>query len=309
MDLRVFIEPQQGATYDDQLAVARAAEDLGYDAFFRSDHLHGMGTDGLPGPTDSWVTLAALARETSRVRLGTLVTSVTFRRPGPLAVTVAQVDQMSGGRVEFGLGAGWFEQEHAAYGIPFPDAPERFDLLEEALAVITGLWRTPPGETFSYAGRLIQLTDSPALPKPVQEGGPPIIIGGSGKKRTPALAARYAAEYNVDFGNLDDTRVRFERVRAACADVGRDPGSLVWSNALVLCCGADDAEVARRADAIGYDLDRLRQRGSLVGTPDEVVDQIGRYAGLGSQRLYLQTLDLHDLDHLELVASRVMPQL
>jgi F420-dependent oxidoreductase-like protein len=311
MDLRVFTEPQQGASYGDLLRVAKATEDLGFDAFFRSDHFLAMGTDGLPGPTDSWATLAALARETSRIRLGTLVTSATFRLPGPLAITVAQVDQMSGGRVEFGLGAGWFADEHAAYGIPFPDTPERFDRLEETLAIVTGLWSTPPGETFTYAGEHYHLAESPAVPKPAQPGGPPVILGGSGKKRTPELTARYAAEFNMPFSNVDDTRVQFARVRAACETQGRDPASLVWSNALVLCCGANDAELARRADAIGHDLDELRsgRTGGLAGTPDEIVDRIGGYADVGSQRFYLQTLDLDDLEHLELVAAKVMPQL
>ncbi len=308
MDLRVFVEPQQGATYDDQLRVAKAAEDLGFDAFFRSDHLHGMGTDGLPGPTESWATLAGLARETSRIRLGTLVTSVTFRHPGLLAMTVAQVDQMSDGRVELGLGAGWFGQEHAAYGIPFPDTPERFDRLEEALAVITGLWQTPGTQTFSYDGAHYQLTDSPALPKPVQAEGPPVIIGGGGKRRTPALTARYASEFNMPFADVEATRVQFERVRAACEAAGRRAEELVWSNALTVCCGKDEAEVARRADAIGYDVADLRREG-LAGTPDEVVARIGEYAELGSRRIYLQTLDLADLDHLELIAATVLPQL
>ncbi len=308
MDLRVFIEAQQGATYDDQLVVARATEDLGFDAFFRSDHLLGMGTPGLPGPTESWATLAALARETRRIRLGTLVTSVTFRHPGLLALTVAQVDQMSDGRVDFGLGAGWFGTEHAAYGIPFPATPERFDRLEEALEVLTGLWGTPDGETFSFSGTHYQLTDSPALPKPTRTGGPPVIIGGSGKRRTPELTARYAAEFNMPFSDPEQTRAQFGRVRAACEAVGRDPDSLVWSNALTVCCGATDAEVARRADAIGYDVEELRAEG-LAGTPDEIVQRIGEYAAAGSQRIYLQTLDLSDLDHLELVAAKVMPQL
>src|SRR6476620_4161510 len=186
-----------GATYDDLLAVARRTEETGFDAFFRSDHYLTMGGDGLPGPTDAWVTLAGLARETSRIRLGTLVTSGTFRLPGPLAISVAVVDQMSGGRVELGLGAGWFEAEHVAYGIPFPDTRSRFDSLEDQLAIVSGLWNTPTGEKFSYDGKVWQVRDSPALPKPVQAGGPPIIIGGKGHTRTPALAARYAAEFNV----------------------------------------------------------------------------------------------------------------
>src|SRR5687767_10098442 len=170
-------EPQLGATYDDLLAVARRTEEIGLDAFFRSDHHLTMRGDGLPGPTDAWVTLAGLARETSRIRLGTLVTSATFRLPGPLAIAVAQVDAMSGGRIELGLGSGWFEQEHTAYGIPFPPLAERFDRLEEQLAIITGLWSTPVGKRFSYTGTHYQLQDSPALPKPVQQPHPPIVIG------------------------------------------------------------------------------------------------------------------------------------
>src|SRR5512141_3091257 len=218
MDLRIFTEPQQGATYDELLAVARATEELGYDAFFRSDHYLQMSGDGTPGPTDAWTTLAGLARDTSRIRLGTLVTSATFRLPGPLAVTVAGVDQMSGGRVELGLGAGWFAQEHAAYGIPFPPLGERFDRLEEQLAVITGLWATKPGEMFSHKGAHYPVTDSPALAKPVQDGGVPIIIGGGGKRRTPALAVRYAAEFNAAFASAADSGRLFERVREAAGE-------------------------------------------------------------------------------------------
>jgi alkanesulfonate monooxygenase len=306
--LRVFIEPQQGASYDDQLRVAKATEDLGFDAFFRSDHLHAMGTEGLPGPTESWSVLAGLARETSRIRLGTMVTSVTFRPPGLLAMTVAQVDQMSGGRVDLGLGAGWFEREHAAYGIPFPGAPERFDRLEETLEIVTGLWRTPTGGTFSHTGAHYQLTDSPGLPKPVRPEGPPIIVGGKGRTRTPALTARFADEFNMPFSSVEASRTQFGRVREACGAIGRDPDDLVFSQALTICCGRDDAEVARRAEAVGYDVSDLADDG-LVGTPDQVVARIGAYAELGSTRIYLQVLDLADLDHLELLAGSVMTQL
>jgi alkanesulfonate monooxygenase len=306
MELRIFTEPQQGATYDQLLNMALAAEDLGFGAFFRSDHYLAMSGDGLPGPTDAWTTLAALARETSTIRLGTLMTSATFRFPGPLAIQVAQVDQMSGGRVEFGLGAGWFEQEHSAYGIAFPDTKERFDRFEEQLAVITGLWTTPVGELFSHAGEYYTLTDSPALPKPAQRPRPPVIIGGTGKRRTPALAARYADEFNLPFVSQEVTSAQFGRVHQACEDIGRDPAELVYSNALVLCCGATDVEVRRRAAAIGRDVDELREN-HLAGTPAEVVDRIGQFEDLGSERLYLQALDVDDLDHLELVASEVMP--
>jgi len=183
--LRIFVEPQQGASYEQLLAVAQATEALGFDAFFRSDHYLSMGGDGLPGPTDAWVTLAALARETTRIRLGTLVSSATFRWPGVLAITVAQVDAMSGGRVELGLGTGWYDGEHTAYGIPFPALGERFERLEEQLAILTGLWATPVGEKFSYSGTHYTLEDSPALPKPLQQPYPPLILGGAGARRTP----------------------------------------------------------------------------------------------------------------------------
>jgi F420-dependent oxidoreductase-like protein len=306
MQLRIFTEPQQGATYDDLLAVARAAERLGYGAFFRSDHFLSMGGSGLPGPTDAWLTLAALARETSTIRLGTLMTSATFRLPALLALQVAQVDQMSGGRVELGIGAGWFQEEHAAFGIPFPDAPARFDLLEESLAIITGLWETPVGETFSFDGARQALVDSPGLPKPAQSPRTPILIGGHGKRRTPALAARYADEFNVPFASAEQNRTMFARVDAAAEAIDRDPASIIRSAALVLCCGEDEAEVVRRAAAIGREPDELRANG-LAGTPQEVVDTLATYAAVGVERVYLQVLDLSDLDHLELVAREVMP--
>ena len=308
MELRIFTEPQQGADYGRLLAVARATEQLGFDAFFRSDHYRNMGDgDGLPGPTDAWLTLAGLALQTSRIRLGTLMSPITFRYPGPLAISVAQVDEMSGGRVELGLGAGWFEAEHTAYGIPFPPTAERFDRLEEQLAIITGLWDTPAGQRFSFAGKFYPVTDSPALPKPVQRPHPPVLIGGRGPRRTPQLTARYADEYNVPFVNVEQTGAAFGRIREACQAAGRDPGSLVYSAAQTVCCGRDEAELARRAAAIGWDLATQRADG-LVGTPDEIVDRIGTFAELGATRFYLQVLDLHDLDHLELIASEVMPQ-
>lgn len=306
MRLRIFTEPQQGASYQTLLRVAQAAESLGFDGFFRSDHYLKMGdVDGLPGPTDAWVTLAGIARETKRIRLGTLMTAATFRLPGVLAIQVAQVDQMSGGRVELGLGAAWYEAEHLAYGIPFPQ--KRFARLEEQLAIITGLWATPAGETFTYEGTYYQLQESPALPKPAQ-AKVPLLIGGNGPVRTPELAARYASEFNVGFASLVDTERQFGRVRAAVEKSGRKPNDLVYSNALVVCVGKDDAEVARRAAAIGREVPELKENG-LAGSPAEVVAKIGRFAELGSARIYLQILDPHDLDHLELIASAVLPQL
>jgi F420-dependent oxidoreductase-like protein len=303
MKLRIFTEPQQGADYATLLRVAKATEDLGFDAFFRSDHYLKMGdVSGLPGPTDAWITLAGLARETSRIRLGTLMSPATFRFPGPLAVSVAQVDQMSGGRVEFGFGAGWFDAEHAAYAIPFPGLRERFDRYEEQLAIITGLWETPEGELFSYSGRYYTVTDSPGLPKPAQRPRPPVLIGGGGQKRTPRLAARYADEFNLAFTDVDGTSAAFARVREACAAAGRDASTVTFSAAQVVCCGRDDAEIARRAAVIGRKPDELRQHG-LAGSPAEIADRLGQFAAIGVQTMYFQVLDLTDLDHLDLLAE------
>ncbi|GAB7066690.1 LLM class F420-dependent oxidoreductase [Mycobacterium hodleri] len=309
MDFRVFVEPQQGATYADQLAVAKTAEAAGYSAFFRSDHYLAMSGDGMPGPTDSWVTLGGIARETSTIRLGTMVTSATFRHPGVLAISVAQVDEMSGGRVDLGLGAGWFEAEHEAYAIPFPSLGERFERLGEQLDILTGFWSTPVGETYDYAGKHYTVKESPALPKPVQSPYPPIIIGGGGPKRTPALTAKYAAEFNIPFVDLDTLKAQYARVAAAVADAGRAADSLTYSAAFVVCAGRDDAEVAARAAAIGRDVDELRGSSPLVGTPGEIADKLDPFAEAGVQRVYLQVLDQSDLDHVEFFAAEVIPQL
>jgi F420-dependent oxidoreductase-like protein len=309
VDFRVFVEPQQGASYSDQLAVAQAAESLGFSAFFRSDHYLAMSGDGLPGPTDSWVTLGGIARETSTIRLGTLVTSATFRHPGPLAISVAQVDEMSGGRVEFGIGTGWFEKEHLAYAIPFPSLRERFARLTEQLELITGLWTAPVGETFDYAGAHYAVNDSPALPKPAQRPHPPIIIGGSGAKKTPRLAATFADEYNVPFAPLDTITTQFDRVRDAVDAVGRPADSMMYSASFVACAGRDEPEIAKRAAAIGREVDELRSNSPLAGTPNQIVDQLGPFAEIGLQRAYLQLLDMSDLEHLALFADEVQRQL
>jgi F420-dependent oxidoreductase-like protein len=306
MRLRVFTEPQQGASYDDLLAVARCSEEEGFDAFFRSDHfLRIGGGDGRPGPTDSWVTLAGLARETTAIRLGTMLTSATFRFPGPLAVSVAEVDAMSGGRIELGLGAGWYEEEHRAYGIPFPSTRERFERLEEQLEIITGMWTTPAGETYNFAGNHYRVEASPALPKPVQQPRPPVIVGGWGPKRTPMLAARFADEFNAFMGPAD-AAVQFARVRQACEEAGRDPRSMTLSSAVVVCCGVDDKEVTRRAKAIGRGLDDLRANGAC-GTPGEVADRLLEWGEAGAEVAYLQMLDLSDLDHIRLIGREVRP--
>ena len=255
MELRIFCEPQQGATYDQILALALVAEEGGFGGFFRSDHYLKMGAvSGLPGPTDAWVTLAGLARDTQRIRLGTLLTAATFRHPGALAIAVAEVDAMSGGRIELGLGAGWYDDEHRAYGIPFPDVAERFEKLEEQLAIITGLWSTDVGASFDFSGAHYTLSNCPALPKPVQTPRPPIIVGGHGRRVTPRLAAEYADEFNVPFAPYEVSGSQYRLVDEACLRIGRDPASVIRSAALVVCCGRNAAETARRAANIGRDV-------------------------------------------------------
>ena len=306
MHVGVMIAPQQGASYADQLRAAQATEAGGFSDFVRSDHYLAFDTTGLPGPTDSWITLAGLARETQRVRLGTMVSAATFRLPGPLAISVAQVDAMSGGRITLALGAGWAEQEHHAYGIPFPSPRERFERLEEQLELITGMWRTPVGETFSFTGTHYQLVDCPALPKPVQEPHPPVIVGGSGPRRTPNLAARFADEFNLPpFNPPAATAEAFARVRAACEDVGRDPATLELSVTLTTVCGADRAEVERRGAVSPAQFEAA----DLVGTPEQVVEQLAAYSEVGADRAYLRVLDLRDVDQIELLGAAVLPNL
>ncbi|MFV2099889.1 LLM class F420-dependent oxidoreductase [Micromonospora sp. LOL_024] len=312
MRVAVFTEPHRGASYDDQLRFARLAEDGGFDAFLRADHYQAMGDEpALPGPTDAWLTLAALARETSRIRLGTLVTSATFRPPGPLAVMVAQVDQMSGGRVELGIGAGWYAREHASYGIPFPGTSERFDRLAEQLEVITGLWSAPSGGTFTYTGDHYRLTDCPALPKPVQTPGPPVIVGGRGLKRTPELAARYADEFNVPFTSIKQTAEAYDRVREAGHRVARSGSGrppLTLSAGIVVAIGRTDADARRRAAPLQVK-SALPPEDPVVGSPEQLVDRIGEFAAIGTSRVHLRLIDLDDLDHLELIAAEVLPRL
>ena len=306
MEICIFTEPQQGASYDDQLAQASATERLGFDGWFRSDHFLRMGAgDSLPGPTDAWTTLAGLARDTNRIRLGTLVSSATFRHPSVLAIQVAQVDDMSGGRIELGLGTGWFAEEHEAYGIPFP--AKRFGLLEEQLEVVTGLWSTPVGEHYDFAGEHYRLEHSPALPKPAQ-AGLPIIIGGSGPKRTPAIAARFASEFNIGFRDETVVAEMFAKVRKACSDIGRDPASMRMSVALPTVVATSDADYRRRLAAIDEDPETFADV-NIAGTPAAAVEKVLRLRDLGADRVYLQLVDLRDLDHLELIAAEVLPHL
>jgi F420-dependent oxidoreductase-like protein len=304
--LRIFVEPQGGADYETLLSAAKVAEEEGFDAFFRSDHYLKMDEgDGLPGPTDAWTTLAGLARETSTIRLGTMMSSATFRLPGPLAIIVAQVDAMSGGRIEVGIGAGWYEPEHRAYGIPFPSVPERFERLEEQFRVVLGLWGTPVGKLFSFEGHYYKLSDSPGLPKPVQTPRPPVIVGGMGKSRTPRLAALFADEFNAPFARPEDAKLQFARVREACEQAGRDPATIRFSAAVTVCCGVDEVEIARRAAAIGAPVSQLREDGAC-GTPEEVVERLAQWRDAGAENLYLQIIDMSDVEHLRLLGSDVL---
>ncbi len=307
MEYCVFTEPQQGASYDTQRVFAQTAERLGFHGFFRSDHYLAMGEgDGLPGPTDAWTTLAGLARETERIRLGTLVSSATFRHPGILAIQVAQVDEMSGGRAELGLGTGWFEAEHRAYGIPFP--ARRFDLLEEQLQVVTGLWATPVGSTFSFHGAHYDLTDAPALPKPTQPRIP-VIVGGGGPRRTPALAAAHAAEFNIGFQPEAVIADKFAGVLAAAERAGRDPETLKLSVALPTLAAPNDVELAGRARAIGQDLSSFRGETNICGSAPEIIEKVARLVELGAERVYFQLMDMTDLDQLAYLGEEVLPHL
>ncbi|MDT4995454.1 MAG: hypothetical protein QOH97_5346 [Actinoplanes sp.] len=305
MRVCLFIEPHRGATYDDQLKLARHAEDAGYEALLRADHYQSMSADrGLPGPTDAWITLAGLARETTRIRLGTLLNSATFRLPGPLAVMVAQVDAMSGGRIELGLGAGWFEREHTALGIPFPPLGERFDRLGEQLQVIRGLWSTPDEASFSFDGKYYQLLDAPALPKPVQRPGPPIIVGGRGPRRTPDLAARYADEFNMPFKSVAETAAGFARVQALASSYER---SVTLSAGVVVAIGRTEAEARQRAAPLHVP-SALPPEDPVIGSPDRLVQRLGELAEAGATRVHLRVLDMADFDHIDLIAAEVLPQ-
>ena len=304
MRISLFVEPHRGATYDDQLRLARHAEQAGFEGFLRADHYQSMGADpGLPGPTDAWITLAGLARETSRIRLGTLVNAATFRLPGPLAIMVAQVDAMSGGRIDFGMGAGWLEREHTSYGIPFPPLGERLDRMHEQLEIITGLWRTNVGDRFDYDGKYYTLIDAPALPKPLQKPGPPIIVGGRGPKRTPEIAGRFADEFNMPFKTVAQTAVAFDRVRAAAARHGRQ---LTLSAGIVVAIGRTAEEAARRAAPLHVP-SALPPEDPVVGDPERLVERITEMAAIGAGRVHLRVIDMSDLDHVDLIAEKVLP--
>ncbi len=304
MDARIFIEPQQGTSYAEVLAMASRSEELGFDGFFTSDHLLKMGdhSSGLPGPLDAWTTIAGLARDTERIRLGTLVSPITFHNPAHLALKVAQIDEMSGGRVELGLGAGWYEAEHRAHAIPFPGLSERFDRLTEGLAIVSGMWATAEADEFEFRGEHYVVEQSPALPRPHPRPAPPIIVGGRGKRRTPSLAAEYASEFNVGFADPETWRSICDNVVEYCEARERAPESLSWSAAQVAVVGTTEADFARRAAAIGREPAELRSNG-IAGLVAEAAERVAGFAEAGADRIYLQVLDLKDLEHLSIIVE------
>ncbi len=307
MRVRVLLEPRYGATYDQLAAMARTAEEAGFDAFFRSDHYLGIDADDTSlVPTDSWTTIGGLARETSVVRLGTLMTAATFRHPGQLAVEVATADAMSGGRVELGIGTGWYEREHRYFGLPFPPTGERFDRLEEALAIVTGLWTTPPGERFSFEGRHWRIDGCANFPRSSQRPRPRIIVGGVGPKRTPRIAARYADEFNAALSGSDSGVV--DNFRRICEEMGRDPATVTISTVVPVSCGTSQEEAEMRRDRLG-DAGRRLLAAGVVGTPNDVIARVEASRTLGADVVYFHVYDGEDLDHIRLLGAEVVPAL
>jgi F420-dependent oxidoreductase-like protein len=296
MRFALMIEPQQGLSYSEQLDLARLAEGLGFEAFFRSDHFHSF-----PGPadrptTDAWSVLAGIARETTNIRLGTLVSPVTFRHPGAFAKVVTTVDEMSGGRVEVGVGAGWNQVEHAELGLEFPEITKRADLMEDQLAILRGLWEEPDG--WSFEGKQVRIQSSLFRPKPVPH--PPIIVGGEGSPRSLRLAARYADEYNMSGSGPEQCAEAFGRLDIECRKIGRDPATVHRSVMAGCLMGADKAEVEQRVtDQIamvgeaGADAEawfEARRPRWIAGTPDQARAMVARFAAAGVERIMLQDL-------------------
>ena len=320
MRFALMTEPQQGLTYDEQLAITRRAEDAGFETFFRSDHYQSFpGPSGLP-TTDAWTVLAGLARETSRIGLGVLVSPVTFRRLGNLAKVITTVDEMSGGRLEFGLGAGWHDDEHAQLGLPFPEISERGDMLEENLDVLLGLWGEPDG--WSYEGRHVQIRDAQFYPKPVAAPGRPtlpngasrprILVGGGGTPRSMRIAAKYADEFNLSSSSPDLARTKYGQLAAACEEAGRDPSTMTRSTMSGVLIGRDRDEIRRRQQDLlrdfgnvdaGEDWFHERRDRWIFGTPSEARAQVERFAEAGAERIMLQDFLPRDLDMVDLMAE------
>jgi F420-dependent oxidoreductase-like protein len=314
MRFALMTEPQQGLTYTEQLDLARLAERLGFEAFFRSDHYRSF-----PGPahertTDAWTVLAGIARETTTIRLGALVSPVTFRHPGSFAKVVTTVDEMSGGRIEVGVGAGWNEPEHAQLGLDFPEIALRADLMEDQLAILHGLWEEPDG--WSFEGKQVRIESASFNPKPVQRPHPPIIVGGEGSPRSLRLAARYADEYNMSSAGPDTCGPVFSRLEDECRKIGRDPATVRRSVMAGLLMGADEAEFRRRVEdqirMVGADgsdaeawLEERRPRW-IAGTPDQARTMVARFEAAGVERIMFQDMLPRDHAMIELAAAELI---
>ena len=313
MRFALMIEPQQGLSYAEQLELARLAERLGFEAFFRSDHYRSFpGPDNSP-TTDAWTVLAGIARETTRIRLGALVSPVTFRHPGSFAKVVTTADEMSGGRIEVGVGAGWNEPEHTRLGLAFPEIVERADLMEDQLAILHGLWEEPDG--WSYQGKKVRIESASFAPKPVQRPHPPIIVGGEGSPRSLRLAARYADEYNMSSSGPERSAEAFTRLDEECRKIGRDPSAVAHSVMAGLLIGRDEADLADRVRAqlafigeAGTDaaawLEARRTRW-VAGTPDQARAMVADFAAAGAQRIMLQDMLPRDHGMIELAAREL----
>jgi F420-dependent oxidoreductase-like protein len=320
MRFALMIEPQQGLTYAEQLAVVQRAESVGFESFFRSDHYQSFpGPSGGP-TTDAWAVLAGLARETTTIGLGTLVSPVTFRRIGQLAKVVTTVDEMSGGRIEFGLGAGWNDLEHRQLGLPFPEIGERADMLEEHFAVLRGLWGEPDG--WSFSGKHVTIEDASFHPKPIARAGRPVgpngasrprlLAGGEGSPRSIRIAARYADEFNLSSSSPDTARAKFAALTAACEAIGRDPATMARSVMSGVLIGRTEAELARRKAGLlaafgnesgGDEWFDAREPRWILGTPDEAQAMVARFADAGTERIMLQDFVPRDLDMIDLMAE------
>lgn len=314
MRYAIMIEPQQGMSYDDILAVALAAERAGIETFFRSDHYSSFPEAGL-ATTDAWATTAGLARDTTGIKLGVLVSPAIFRLPGPLAKTVATVHEMSAGRVEVGLGAGWHEGEARQFGVPFPPVGERLDMLEEYVTVVRGLWSQPPG--WSFEGKHYRVEDALFTPRPDDGGRPPVhvIMGGDGKPRSCRMAAEHADEYNVVFATPERVTSAYEGIRRACERRGRDPEEIVRSALCGVLIGADEAAYRRRQDrqdavlgdsAVGVEPPEDRAGRWLLGTPDAALERVAALEAAGVQRIVLHDYLPDDLDMIELIGERLV---
>jgi F420-dependent oxidoreductase-like protein len=314
MDVCLMIEGQEGVTWDQWLSLALACEEHGFEGLFRSDHYLSFDHPKERGAFDAWATLAALASITERIRLGTLVSPGGFRHPSELAKSVVTVDHASDGRVELGMGAGWFEREHRAFGFPFPSDAERLDVLTEQVEIVHRLWSE---DEVDFEGRHYRLESCTSLPRPLQEPHPPLIVGGNAGPRSVAMAARWADEYNVVFVDPATARTYRERVEAACDAIGRDPGEVRFSVMTRLLIGADKDDLRRNAVAL---MERIDEDGDVeafiegmrptmtVGTVEQVLERLAEYAGVGAERVFLQHLVHDDLETVTLIGHEIVPE-